>query len=78
MTAKQKAKQLVDDNICIDYYRMDFYDLDFDYLTEIMKYDPREYALNRVNLILKTNCILLFWKKKYWKQVKQEIQQLCN
>ena len=55
MTAKEKAKELVDKYINIDYGNVDFYDLDLNYLINVMNYDAREYALIAVDEMLKND-----------------------
>jgi hypothetical protein len=74
MTPKEKAKELVIKYINIDYGNVDFYDLDLNYLTDIMRYDPREFALIAVDELIKNSHSDK--RTEYWKQVKHEINQL--
>ena len=86
MTAKEKAKELVDKYINIDYGNVDFYDLDLNYLINVMNYDAREYALIAVDEIIKSEptfnssifqgSFLISDNTEYWEEVKQEIEQL--
>jgi hypothetical protein len=74
MTAKEKAKELVDKYINIDYGNVDFYDLDFNYLYDIMHYDPKKYALIAVDEIIKV--VGNNSESHIWMKVKQEIKKL--
>ena len=77
MTAKEKAKELVDKYINIDYGNVDFYDLDLNYLINVMNYDAREYALIAVDeLIYETSFEVPNIRQRYWQEVKQEIEKL--
>lgn len=74
MTAKEKGKKLVDNYINIDYGNVDFYDLDLNYLSDIMHYDPRKHALIAIDELL----LLITYQPTidYWNEVKQEIEKL--
>jgi hypothetical protein len=75
MTPKERAKELVIKYINIDYGNVDFYDLDLNYLTDIMRYNPREFAIIAVDTILDM-LIGSLVTIEYWKEVKQEIEKL--
>jgi hypothetical protein len=81
MTPKEKAKELVIKyiNIDYDYVNVDFYDLDLNYLTDIMRYDPREFALIAIEFAMEFaggDMNERFDKILYLVEVKHEIEKL--
>ena len=82
MTPKEKANELVFNFISIDCGGLSIEFINLDYISDEMKYDPREYALICVDEIIKTNPIMTNSYDygdsniTYWEKVKNEINKL--
>ena len=82
MNPKEKAQQLVLNFINIDCGVLSIECIDIDYIWDLIKYDPREYALFCVDEIIKSNPIKTNSYDygdsdiTYWEAVKNEINKL--